>query len=80
MMCCVLAFSGDYGKAIRETTEDILATRKSKDFGWIVEMNKGVCNILREGEWISAWRGLYFTLFWKIVDETSSLFEEEEER
>ena len=50
MMCCVLAFSGDYGKAIRETTEDILATRNSKNFGWIVEIRKGTCDALGEHE------------------------------
>ena len=50
MMCCVLAFSGDYGKAIRETTEDILATRNSKDFGWMVEIYKGSRDALGERE------------------------------
>ena len=49
-MCCVLAFSGDDGKAIRETTEDILATRNSKDFGGVVEIRKGIRDVLTERE------------------------------
>ena len=52
MMCCVLAFSGDYGKAITETTEDILATRNNEGFGFVVEIRKGTCNVLVEHEHI----------------------------
>ena len=50
MMCYVLVFYGDDGKAIRETTEEILVTRNSKDFGGVVEIYKGVGDDLEKQE------------------------------